>query len=111
MAEINKIKVGDSTYDIVPRLGTGLYCDEGAVAINLGSGFSISNEKKLTINFGTSFYYNSTSGKIEINLGTAVVEEQTDTDCGISINEKGFIIKLDIFKAFLRSLGVQFAPL
>ena len=37
MANLSKIKVGNISYDIVPRLGTGLMGDAGVLCLKIGS--------------------------------------------------------------------------
>ena len=108
MADINKIRVNKSDYNIVPQLGTGLFAENGIVGINTGEGITFDQRGKVCINLGTGLACDEEKGCLQVNLGTALVAAADDTDCGIAINNSGFIIDLAKFKNFLAALGVQF---
>ena len=107
MASINKIMVGNDSYDIIPSLGTGLCNSDGDVSINIGSGIAHDANGKLILNIGSEFTYNSEK-KLRLNLGTAVVSGSSNTNCGIAITDGEFTISKNDFKDFLNSLGVAF---
>ena len=108
MAEINKINLNGNNYNIVPQLGTGLIADDGVVSINFGSGVTLDEDGKMKINLGTGLICNESDGEIMVNFGTAQVIDNIGADCGIAINDSGFVINPVSFKRYLVSLGVQF---
>ena len=108
MAEINKIKVNENEYDIVPQLGTALSTENGVVNIDLGSGIFFDENGKIAINLGTGVLCDDENGKLAVCFGTAQVAGNNGCDCGIAINENGFVIEPVAFKSYLISLGVQF---
>ncbi len=80
MANINKIRIGDNTLHIVPEIGTGL---------ELGTG---SNNGHI----------------IYVNLGDAIVSgSKPVSETGMSITTRGFVIEIDKFSNFLKSLGFK----
>lgn len=79
MAAINKIKIGENTYDIIPQIGTGLQ-------------------------FGTGV---SNGNIIYVNIGEAKSDVVSLPECGISITTAGFIINSAKFTIFLKSLGFK----
>ncbi|MBQ8270438.1 MAG: hypothetical protein IJZ22_04425 [Bacteroidaceae bacterium] len=108
MAEINKISLNGNNYDIVPKLGTGLIAEDGVVGINFGGGVTFDKSGKVTIKFGTGLICSESNGEIAVNFGTAQVTDDSSADCGIAINDSGFVINPVNFKKYLVSLGVQF---
>lgn len=80
MLQINKIKIGNSVYNILPELGNGL---------QLGTG--ITNGHMICLNIGTA------------TLGANPPVE----DCGVSIDTLGFRIDPVKFKAFIKALGFK----
>ena len=79
MASINKIRIGDSTYDITPQIGTGLQ-------------------------FGTGLYNGS---MVYVNIGEAKCNNESLPETGISITPIGFVIDSTKFTAFLKALGFK----
>lgn len=79
MASINKIRIGDTTYDIMPKLGYGLQ-------------------------FGTEI---ETSDKIFVNIGKATADDDSLPETGISITNLGFSINRNKFTNFLKALGFK----
>lgn len=77
MANINKIRIGDTIYDITPEIGKGLQ-------------------------FGTSL---DNLNKLYVTLGTAVTDKTNDT--GIGIKDGNFMIDTVKFTAFLKELGFK----
>lgn len=108
MANLSKIKVGNISYDIVPRLGTGLIGDAGVLCLNIGSGISFNEKKEVHINLGTGLNFESKEGKIFVTLGTAKATNDEKIDTGIGIEEGRFCIDSSAFKSYLQSLGVSF---
>lgn len=80
MLHINKIKIGNSVYNIVPELGGGLQL-----------GTTASNAHKLYVNIGTATF----TSNISID------------DPGLYINTRGFVIDTGKFTAFLETLGFK----
>lgn len=109
MANLSKIKVGDTTYNIVPKLGTALKEEDGTICLSIGSGIAFNDEKKLVLNFGSGLVVNDTSKKVVTSIGTAKVQgSATDVDTGIAIRDGEFYISPVAFKSYLQSLGVLF---
>lgn len=79
MAAINKIKIGENTYDIIPQIGTGLQ-------------------------FGTQI---DNCNIVYVNIGEAKSDVVSLPECGISITTAGFIINSAKFTIFLKSLGFK----
>jgi hypothetical protein len=79
MAQINKIMVGGTIYNIVPETGTGLQL-----------GTSVNN-----------------SHVIYVNLGNATCSDMTLPEPGISITPEGFNVNAGKFKAFVKALGFK----
>lgn len=80
MLHINKIKIGNDVYNIVPELGGGLQL--GTTASN--------------------------SHKLYVNIGTAALSDNTSIDNpGLYINTEGFVIDCAKFTAFLEALGFK----
>jgi hypothetical protein len=80
MLSINKIKIGDEMYNIIPELGDGL---------QLGTG--LTNKHIIYLNIGTA------------KLGANPPVE----DCGVCIDTLGFRIDPVKFKAFIKALGFK----
>ena len=80
MLSINKIKIGDEIYNIIPELGKGL---------QLGTGL--------------------TNGHIiYLNLGTATLGSNPPVeDCGVCIDHWGFRIDPAKFRNFIKELGFK----
>lgn len=108
MAEINKIRVNKEEFDIVPQLGTGLYAENGIVSIDMGDGIAYDKAGRVCINLGTGLSCDEQKGNLLVNFGTAQVVDISNTECGIAIDERGFVIDSEKFKSFLVSLGVEF---
>lgn len=108
MAEINRINLNGNDYDIVPKLGTGLVANDGAVGIDFGKGISLDDAGKVIINFGTGLVCESEMDKLAVNLGTAQIIGNSSANCGIAISDSGFVINPVDFKNYLASLGVVF---
>ena len=81
MGAINKIKIGDTIYEITPQIGTGLQ-------------------------FGTSLNNPNT---IYVNIGDAKSDKEALPEPGISITPAGFTINSAKFTAFLKALGFKTA--
>ena len=79
MATINKIKIGDSIYDITPQIGTGLQFGTGLANANI----------------------------VYVNIGEAKSEKASLPDSGISITPAGFLINSTKFTEFLKALGFK----
>ena len=79
MAAINKIKIGEITYDIIPQIGTGLQ-------------------------FGTQI---DNCNIVYVNIGEAKSDNNSLQGSGISITPTGFIIDTTKFTAFLKALGFK----
>lgn len=77
MGAINKIRIGDTVYEITPQIGTGLQ-------------------------FGTSLNNKNT---VYVNIGEAKSDSALLPETGISITTAGFIINSTKFTAFLKALG------
>ena len=107
MAEINKINVGGVSYDIVPRLGTGLTNKDGDITVSIGSGIAIDEKKGISLNLGACLSYDA-QGKLQFAVDTAVVDKLPGVDCGIATNGNGLLMDSEKFKNFLKSLGVVF---
>lgn len=91
MGYINKIKVGDTSYNIVPQLGNGLKEAEGTVELNIGSGLKFKSteegDAQLTLELGTGLMFDgnllsfkngqglgiAADGAIVLRLGTGLV--------------------------------------
>lgn len=108
MANLNKIKVGNISYNIVPQLGNGLKEVDGSVCLNIGSGITFNTGKEAVLNVGTGLVFDKQDGKIIISMGTAIVQGNESIDTGIAINEGMFMISTTAFKNYLKSLGVAF---
>ena len=81
MASINRIKSGDTVYDLVPQIGAGLQ-------------------------FGTSLTNENT---VYINIGKARSDNASLPETGMSITPEGFIIDSAKFTAYLKALGFKTA--
>ena len=79
MAVINKIRIGDETYNITPEFGKGL-------------------------EFGTSL---ATQDKLYVSLGTAKASDNIVDDTGLTVNGGTFTIDTVKFTAFLEALGFK----
>lgn len=79
MGIINKIRIGEDTYDITPQIGTGL---------QFGTGLS-----------NTSIVY--------VNIGEAKSDLASAPETGISITPRGFWIESAKFTEFLKALGFR----
>ena len=79
MAKINRIRIGDEIYDIIPEIGKGL-------------------------EFGTN---PPNLNKIYVTLGTAKAGANGSTDTGICVKEGEFTIDTGKFTAFLNGLGFK----
>lgn len=79
MASINKIRIGDDTYDIIPEVGKGLQ-------------------------FGTSL---SNQNRLYVTLGTATASNGIVNDTGINVKEGNFTIDTAKFTTFLKALGFK----
>lgn len=77
MGAINKIRIGDTVYEITPQIGTGLQ-------------------------FGTSLNNKNT---VYVNIGEAKSDSALLPETGISITTAGFIINSTKFTTFLKALG------
>lgn len=79
MSAINKIRIGEETHDIVPQIGTGLQ-------------------------FGTGL---KNGNIIYVNIGEAQCTRTGMPATGMSITPIGFVIDIDKFTYFLKSLGFK----
>lgn len=109
MANLSKIKVGDTSYNIVPQLGTALAEEEGVVKLCIGGGITFNKNNELAPNIGSGLVLENTTAKIVVSLGTAVVAGDSEANCGISITDGNFQISSADFCNYLKSLGVLFA--
>lgn len=81
MARINRIKIGDTLYDITPQIGTGLQFGTGLTNPNV----------------------------VYVNIGDATCNNKQMPETGMSITPLGFIIDYEKFTAFLKALGFKTA--
>ena len=108
MANLSKIKVGNISYDIVPKLGTGLMGDAGILCLNIGSGITFNEKNEVRINLGTGLDFENKEGKIFVTLGTAKASNDENINTGIGIIDGMFRIDNAAFKSYLASLGISF---
>lgn len=83
MGFLNKIKVGDTTYDISAKVGEALKIDEdGTIQLNIGHGLFINDglKKLQTYNLGDGLGYDQDNVAMKVKLGD-----------GFKFNEKGAI--------------------
>lgn len=79
MGKINRIKIGDTLYDITPEIGKGLQ-------------------------FGTQL---ENANTVYVNIGKASCDKTSMPETGISITPEGFIINCTKFTEFLKALGFK----
>lgn len=108
MANLSKIKVGETSYNIVPQLGKGLKENEGVISLSTGNGIVLNENEELAVNAGAGLAMDSESGKIVVSLGKAADSDNAQADTGIEISNGTFSINPASFKAYLQSLGVVF---
>lgn len=81
MTGINKIRIGESEFNIMPSLGSGLQ-------------------------FGTNI---DNAHKLYINIGDAKADKTSLPSPGMKIDHMGFVVESEKFKEFLVALGFKTA--
>lgn len=79
MAHIDRIKIGDSTYNLVPEIGSGLQ-------------------------LGTSL---DNSHVIYVNVGKAASDDPAMPETGMSITPLGFVVETEKFRKYIKALGFK----